>query len=121
MLANLKRQANRLIADVRRYNAGIAQEMADAAPDADDFEWPEPREADEWPDPLFDSGRGYIEQIDRYKRHQDKPTSFKMPVLKPYICEHCGGSFTAVRPAKWCSARCRDKPTKGAVRQGVSQ
>ena len=33
--------------------------------------------AEEDPDPLFDSTRGYLEQIDRYKRHQGKPTSRK--------------------------------------------
>jgi hypothetical protein len=32
-------------------------------------------DADEDPDPLFDSRRSYIDQIDRYKRHQSKPTS----------------------------------------------
>jgi hypothetical protein len=44
-------------------------------PDIGSIGWPEPREGDEDPDPLYDSKRGYVEQIDRFKHHQDKPTS----------------------------------------------
>ncbi len=42
--------------------------------DFDSVDWPEPDEGDEDDDPLFDSTRDYVEQIDRYKEHQDKPT-----------------------------------------------
>jgi hypothetical protein len=42
-------------------------------PDLSQWEWPEPSEPNEDPDPLFDSRRGYVEQIDRYKQHQGKP------------------------------------------------
>jgi hypothetical protein len=45
------------------------------APDFDAIEWPEPAEADEYDDPLFDSTRDYVEQCDRFKQHQDKPTA----------------------------------------------
>jgi hypothetical protein len=41
--------------------------------DFDSIDWPEPDEGDEDDDPLFDSVRGYVEQVDRYKRHQGKP------------------------------------------------
>jgi len=51
-----------------------AQKLRDRAPDLDLVDWPEPQEADEDVDPLFDSTRGYLEQIDRYKEHQDKST-----------------------------------------------
>ena len=44
------------------------------APDISDFDWPEPHEGDEDPEPLFDSLRGYVDQIDVYKAHQGKPT-----------------------------------------------
>jgi hypothetical protein len=37
-------------------------------------EWPEPRAGDEDDNPLFDSNRSYVEQMDRYKKHQSKPT-----------------------------------------------
>jgi hypothetical protein len=52
----------------------IERALADAAPDLDDYAWPEPRQGNEDPDPLFDSRRDYIEQINRYKAHQGKPT-----------------------------------------------
>jgi len=43
--------------------------------DVDNVEWPEPKDGDEDPDPLYDSKRTYVEQIDRYKRHQGKLTT----------------------------------------------
>jgi hypothetical protein len=55
----------------------INDQLKAAAPDLDEVEWPEPNEGDEDDDPLFDSTRDYVEQIDRYKEHQDKPTSRK--------------------------------------------
>jgi hypothetical protein len=38
-----------------------------------DREWPEPDDGDEGPDPLFDSTRDYVEQIDCCKDFQKKP------------------------------------------------
>jgi hypothetical protein len=40
----------------------------------EEIEWPEPDEGDEDPDPLFDSTRDYVEQVDRFKLHQGKAT-----------------------------------------------
>jgi hypothetical protein len=53
----------------------IEEDLEAEQPDLSDWEWPEPSEPNEDPDPLFDSRRSYLEQIDRYKRHQGKPTS----------------------------------------------
>jgi hypothetical protein len=53
----------------------ITADLEVHAPDPNAVEWPEPYDADESDDPLFDSERGYVEQIDRYKRHQGKPTT----------------------------------------------
>jgi hypothetical protein len=53
---------------------GIRERLATQAPDPDDIDWPEADEGDEDDDPLFDSTRDYVDQIDRYKAHQDKPT-----------------------------------------------
>lgn len=50
----------------------ITDSLERSAPDPDEIEWPEPSDGDEDPDPLFDSRRSYVEQIDRYKRHQGK-------------------------------------------------
>jgi hypothetical protein len=54
------------------------QETIEAnCPVLDGTEWCPDFAADEDPDPLFDSTRSYVEQIDRYKRHQGKPTTRK--------------------------------------------
>lgn len=52
----------------------IAEELREDEPDFSSVEWPEPAEGDKHPDLLFDSTRSYLDQIDRYKRHQGKPT-----------------------------------------------
>jgi hypothetical protein len=51
----------------------ITNSLIEAAPDPEDHDWPEAHEADEDDDPLFDSTRDYVEQMDRYKQHQGKP------------------------------------------------
>ena len=51
----------------------IAKELRARAPDPDLIEWPEPTEGDEDDNPLFNSTRDYITQIDTYKQFQDKP------------------------------------------------
>jgi hypothetical protein len=55
----------------------IAVRLSSAGDDLDEIEWPEGAEGDEDLDPLFDSRRDYVTQIDRYKAHQDKPTTRK--------------------------------------------
>ena len=52
----------------------IERSLEAAVPDLDSYSWPEPRQGDEDPDPLFDSTRDYVEQITAYKQHQGKPT-----------------------------------------------
>jgi hypothetical protein len=39
-------------------------------PFIDDTEWPEPCDGDEDDDPLYDSTLSYVDQVDRFKRHQ---------------------------------------------------
>jgi hypothetical protein len=92
--------------------AAIAQELRDAAPDADDYEWPEPEDADEDDDPLFDSTRDYVEQVERYREHQGKeaePTVWTKRKLS-LTCVMCGGAFTATqRTAKTCGDACKSQ------------
>jgi hypothetical protein len=57
-------------------------------------DWPEPRDGDEDEDPLFDSTRDYVEQMDRYKEHQGKATGRKISIC---ICEWCGREYEAER------------------------
>ena len=72
-----KRQATAYQKIGQRFNKLqkiIAAELQRQAPDLDLVDWPEPADGIEDDDPLFDSSRGYIEQIDRFKMHQGKPT-----------------------------------------------
>jgi predicted nucleic acid-binding Zn ribbon protein len=83
----------------------IEQDLDAEAPDVDNYEWPEADDGDEDDDPLYDSSRDYVEQIDRYKAHQGKTTEFKTTEL---VCVQCGEAFTAGRShARFCSRKCR--------------
>jgi hypothetical protein len=53
----------------------IGEALEERVQDAGEIDWASPDEADEGDDPLFDSARGYVAQIDRYKAHQGKPTT----------------------------------------------
>jgi hypothetical protein len=53
----------------------ISEAVAARAPNAEDFDWVGPTPAGESDDPLFDSTRDYLEQVDRYRTHLGKPTS----------------------------------------------
>ena len=84
----------------------IEHDLEAEAPDVDSFEWPEPDDGDEDDDPLFDSTRDYVEQIDRYKEHQGKTIERK---TTEKVCLHCGETFDAVRKdAMYCSKKCRE-------------
>ena len=76
-LKRIKKRFDKSFEDIRdRFDSlqqTIAEELEEEAPDPDTVEWPEPEEGDEDDDPLFDSTRGYVEQIDRFKEHQGKP------------------------------------------------
>ena len=55
----------------------ITDRLEQNRPQLNDIKWCLEFIADEHPDPLYDSTRGYLEQVDRYKRHQGKPTARK--------------------------------------------
>jgi ElaB/YqjD/DUF883 family membrane-anchored ribosome-binding protein len=72
-----KRYQAKLQAIAAQYNAiheSVAQRLNEEAPDPDGYEWPEAADGDEDDDPLFDSRRDYVGQIDKYKAFQGKPT-----------------------------------------------
>jgi hypothetical protein len=52
----------------------IVADLENEEPDLSEHPWPEGRDGDEHPDPLFDSCRDYVEQIAVYKRFQGKST-----------------------------------------------
>ena len=99
--------------------------LREAAPSLSGQEWPEPREPDEDDDPLFDSKRNYVEQMDRYKRFQGKlttrrtdGTAYVAPSRRrarataaaaraPIACAVCGEDFTPKRSdGRYCSRPC---------------
>jgi hypothetical protein len=96
--------------------AKIKKALNAEAPNLADVQWPEPKVGDEDPDPLFDSHRAYLVQIDRYKRHQGKPTTRKKVVRKKLIltcanpdCPRPNRQFEATqKSAKCCSSSCRN-------------
>ena len=57
---------------------GMRQSLRAEKPDPNEFDWPEAATGDEDPDPLFDSTRDYVEQVDRFKEHQQKPTTGRL-------------------------------------------
>jgi hypothetical protein len=50
----------------------IENRLNEEEPFIDDTEWPEPCDGDEDDDPLYDSSRSYIDQVDRFKEYQGK-------------------------------------------------
>ena len=78
---NIEREhARKVEAWCKRANPvwqAIAKSLTKQKPLQSEIDWPEPADGDEDLDPLFDSTRSYVEQIDRYKQHQGKPTTRK--------------------------------------------
>jgi hypothetical protein len=60
----------------------ITAEMRARMPDVEEIDWPEPADGDEDDDPLFDSARDYIEQIDRFRKHLDNSATKDAPERK---------------------------------------
>jgi hypothetical protein len=96
----------------------IKDELENEAPDVDDFDWPEPDEG--FDDPLYDSTRAYVAQIDRYKEHQDKPTERQERTFKftTRTCITCGRTFEASRGRKHCSQNCYKKAQRAVKNSG---
>ena len=87
-LAALEAERKKLAAGIKAFEKKakpvlrrIEKDLEAEAPDVDAYDWPEPDDGDEDDDPLFDSTRDFIEQTDRYKEHQGKPTE---STRKPY-------------------------------------
>jgi hypothetical protein len=77
---------------IREMNADLAQ----FAPDPELFDWPEPAEVDEGAfDPLYDSTRSYVEQVDRFRKHQGKDADVRRACdrIVQRICTVCGKPF----------------------------
>jgi|SRR5450755_1028792 len=87
----------------------IVAELQAEVPDVDDYDWPEAAGGDEDPDPMYDSTRSFMDQIDRYREHQDKPVEVGLWQDREFdlVCKRCGKNFTSSRPtAKVCGKTC---------------
>ena len=61
-----------------------ADDLEERAPDVDELRTNSTWLANEDPDPLFDSSREYLDQVDPFKRYQGKPTERRWtPSMKP--------------------------------------
>jgi hypothetical protein len=122
-MADLTRRGEELAVDVDAHNAGIEQDLEAEAPEADDFEWPALPEG--WNDPLLDTSREYVEQIDRYKDHQGKPVGRKPRVVTKQhslVCVICGATFKAKRDnAEFCSRACNSTDCRNRYRAKVQR
>jgi hypothetical protein len=61
--------------------AAITQDLEERAPDVSEVRSRSGWLADEDDDPLFDSTRHYVDQVNRFKRHQGKPIEGRSPEL----------------------------------------
>ncbi len=108
-IQELRDEHERVLAAVNAYRVKarpifelIRTDLESAAPS---FDWPDGSfAAAEDEDPLFDSTRDYIEQIDRYKEHKNEPTE---RWSETRVCAHCKAKFTALKShARFCSKKC---------------
>jgi hypothetical protein len=109
-LTDLRRQTADLVAEITACNDAISAELNEEAPSLEEFGFPDSPDADEWEDPLFDSLRSYVEQVDRFKSHQGKPIGFKCERNASGVCPQCGVTFSGkFAHAKYCSTLCQQR------------
>lgn len=111
------------VADAETLLAGMLSDLEAAAPDPETFDWPEPADGDEWDDPLYDSAREYVEQVDRFREHQGKDADVRRAkdrvVTKTCFNPKCGKVFettAAWGKHKYCSHHCADRHAQQRIR-----
>lgn len=108
-----------------RYDKRHEKGAGGAQPGEPGDEQSDNRPPEGWNDPLLDSTREYVEQIDRYKEHQGKRIDRKPRVVsKPHslVCAICGTAFAGYRAgAKFCSRRCQGKGSTAAATKRAKQ
>ncbi|WMT79501.1 hypothetical protein [Bradyrhizobium sp. Ash2021] len=108
----IEQMQQHFVEQAERLLAPMSAELADAAPDMDLFDWPEAAEADEDDDPLYNSRRSYVEQVDRFRKHQGKDieVTLSRDRMISKICIECGNSFsTFATNRKVCGPDCLEK------------
>jgi hypothetical protein len=110
-----------LVDEAEPLIAKMTSEIEEAA--SDDFDWPEPVEIDEDDDdPLYDSTRSYVEQVDRFRRHQGKDADVRLSrdraVTKTCLASDCLKLFEATESKqKFCSSACRRRHSRKVDRE----
>jgi hypothetical protein len=110
------------VAEAEPLITQINAEFDGVVPDPDEYDWPEPT-ADEWDNPLFDSKRDYVEQVDVYRKHRGDDEDVGLAVDRPVTktCECCGETFeTIFRHRRLCSERCKNRKRRERRRDGGS-
>jgi len=114
--AEIEEMEDRLAAQAEAMLTRMKAALEGEIPDPD---WPEPADADEDDDVLYDSTRDYVEQIDVYRAHRgdDEDVGLAADRLLTKTCALCGKSFTtAAKKRVFCSLRCTNKSSKNKVR-----
>jgi hypothetical protein len=98
-------------------------ELKETAPAPHEFDWPVPT-VDEWENPVYDSARSYVEQIDRFRRHQgrDADVRRKRDRIVTKACIICGGSFlTGIAHQVVCGPVCSGKRSQRGRMERLQQ
>lgn len=94
--------------------------LEESVPDPELFDWPEPAEGDEDDDVLYNSTRGYVEQVDVYRAHRgdDEDVGLAVDRVISRNCAVCGAAFSA--PAHsgkvYCGKTCGQRAVRKAAR-----
>jgi hypothetical protein len=127
-LAPIRERMSELVTGLRDLAQPVIKtmrrELEEEAPDPDTYDWPEAKEPDEDDDPLYHSRRGYLEQLDRYHKHQGKAKPKKLFARRSYpcVCEKCGENFTSTKVKATLCKRCymnqwrREKRAEGKAK-----
>ena len=108
-----------LFAEAETLITQINAEFDEVVPDPDEFDWPEPG-ADEWENPLYNSTRDYVEQVDVYRAHRgdDEDVGLAADRVITKSCTVCGTSFTTPNSRKlYCSGSCAHKAFRKSGRE----
>jgi hypothetical protein len=105
------------IAEAKPLLEVMTETLAELAPDPDQFDWPEPADADEWGDPLYDSSRSYVEQVDRFRAYQglDSDVRYMRDRVMTKTCQNpeCGNTFETKTQSpsreKYCKRKCSNR------------
>jgi hypothetical protein len=110
---------DRLVTQAETMLARMKAALEEAAPDPDLFDWPLPADGDEDDNPLYDSTRDYVEQVDVYRAHRGDDEDIRLAAdrIVTKTCPLCGKDFdTVFRNKHFCSHRCANKSSKNSLR-----